>query len=76
MSTVKKNASRKICALPEDYALKSMKYRSKGTSATTTATSGTGKTTDISKLVKFIDENIVGRNATFLGPFGRRKGKR
>lgn len=28
------------------------------------------------KLVKYINDNIVGRNSTFLGPYGKRKGKK
>lgn len=30
---------------------------------------------DISKLLKYVDDNVIGKNGTFLGPFGRRKGK-
>jgi hypothetical protein len=28
------------------------------------------------RLLKFIEDNIVGKGVTFSGPFGRRKGKR
>ncbi|KAL7288714.1 hypothetical protein TKK_0017439 [Trichogramma kaykai] len=31
---------------------------------------------DTAKLLRYIDDNVVGKNGTFLGPFGRRKGKR
>lgn len=30
---------------------------------------------DTAKLLKYVDDNIVGKNATFFGPFGRRKSK-
>lgn len=65
MTTVKKYGSRRICPLPEDCALKTVKFRA----------SAVSKTSDISKLIKYIDENIIGRNATFVGPFGRRRSK-
>lgn len=29
---------------------------------------------DSEKLVKYINDNVVGRNSTFLGPYGKRKG--
>ncbi|XP_014206620.1 uncharacterized protein LOC106638097 [Copidosoma floridanum] len=28
---------------------------------------------DVAKLLRYIDENVIGKNGTFLGPFGRRK---
>ncbi|XP_017772669.1 PREDICTED: uncharacterized protein LOC108559823 [Nicrophorus vespilloides] len=31
------------------------------------------KSEDNAKLIKYIDDNIIGKNNTFLGPFGRRK---
>lgn len=64
-TTVKKCANRKFCTLPEDYPFKGAKCR----------TTAIGKPADFTKLIKYVDENIVGRNATFLGPFGRRKGE-
>lgn len=30
---------------------------------------------DTTKLLKYIDDNVIGKNGTFFGPFGRRKGK-
>ncbi|KYN34809.1 hypothetical protein ALC56_10777 [Trachymyrmex septentrionalis] len=30
---------------------------------------------DITKLFKYIEDNVIGKNSTFFGPFGRRKGK-
>ena len=30
---------------------------------------------DSTKLLKYIDDNVIGKNGTFLGPFGRRKGQ-
>lgn len=29
---------------------------------------------DTTKLLKYIDDNVIGKNGTFFGPFGRRKG--
>lgn len=29
---------------------------------------------DTGKLLRYIDDNVIGKNGTFLGPFGRRKG--
>lgn len=64
MSSVKKQlGNRKFYALPEDYALKSAKYRSTNLKKEETA-----------KLVKYVDENVIGKQTTFAGPYGRRKG--
>jgi hypothetical protein len=30
---------------------------------------------DTFKIMKYIDENIIGKGAPFLGPFGRRRGE-
>ncbi|KYN10512.1 hypothetical protein ALC57_17117 [Trachymyrmex cornetzi] len=30
---------------------------------------------DITKLFKYIEDNVIGKNSTFFGPFGRRKGQ-
>ncbi|XP_020295989.1 uncharacterized protein LOC109860968 [Pseudomyrmex gracilis] len=34
----------------------------------------TKKGEDTTKLLKYIDDNVIGKNGTFFGPFGRRKG--
>lgn len=66
MSSVKKGAAnRKFYALPEDYALKSAKLRSQAVA----------KKEDSAKLIKYVDDNVIGKSTTFAGPFGRRKGK-
>lgn len=66
MSAVKKSfGNRKFYALPEDYALKSGRLRQANTS----------KDEDVDRLIKYIDDNLIGKTATFLGPYGRRKGK-
>lgn len=33
------------------------------------------KTEDAAKLIKYIDDSIIGKGTSFCGPFGRRKGK-
>lgn len=66
MAHVKKNNyNRKFVSFPEDYPLRS-KPR---------PTSLTKKHEDVSKLIRYIDDNIIGKNNAFYGPFGRRKGK-
>ena len=30
---------------------------------------------DTTKLLKYIDDSVIGKNGTFFGPFGRRKGR-
>lgn len=32
------------------------------------------KSEDTLKIIKYIDDNIIGKGVLFLGPFGRRKG--
>lgn len=58
-NTTKRFAHRKFYALPDDYAK---------------VTKPTQKTADPAKLVKYVDENVIGKNSTFSGPYGRRKG--
>jgi hypothetical protein len=33
------------------------------------------KPEDTAKIMKYIDDNIIGKGVAFLGPFGRRKGE-
>lgn len=33
------------------------------------------RTEDVSKLIKYIDDSVIGKGNVFCGPFGRRKGK-
>lgn len=35
----------------------------------------TAKAEDAGKLIKFVDDNIIGKGNSFCGPFGRRKGE-
>lgn len=65
MSSKKVFGHRKFYALPEEYASKHVNFKPGSLS----------KKEDPSKLVKYIDENVIGNNITFLGPFGRRRGK-
>lgn len=70
-TTVRKSyGNRKISTCAEDY------YRLvKKNNAPTVGGGNTRKSEEIAKLIKYIDENIVGKNSAFLGPFGRRKGQ-
>ncbi|KAB0799551.1 hypothetical protein PPYR_07431 [Photinus pyralis] len=68
-TTIRKSyGNRKLYTFPEDYPLRLVKPKS---------SSGSGsvpkKVEDVAKLLKYIDDNIVGKNNAFLGPFGRRK---
>ena len=65
MSVRKPFGNRKFYSLPEEYHLKGG-LRSR--------TYGKQKNEETNKLVKYIDENIIGKNTTFSGPYGRRKG--
>lgn len=66
-TTVRKSyGNRKLnSSFPEDY-IRLVKQRNN--------TNTPKKTEDAAKLIKYIDDNIVGKNNAFLGPFGRRKG--
>ncbi|KAK7793284.1 hypothetical protein R5R35_006781 [Gryllus longicercus] len=66
MTTKKTFGNRKFYALPEEYPLRVSKVRPSHTPK---------KTEETSKLIKYIDENVIGRNHTFTGPYGRRKGE-
>ncbi|KAF5305900.1 hypothetical protein FQR65_LT07511 [Abscondita terminalis] len=68
-TTIRKSyGNRKLYTFPEDYPLRFVKSKSSSTSSSLPK-----KTEDVAKLLKYIDDNIVGKNNAFLGPFGRRK---
>lgn len=66
MSSKKTYGNRKFYALPDEYPLRGTKVR---------ATQSAKKNEDAAKLIKYIDDNVIGKNTTFSGPYGRRKGK-
>ncbi|XP_072386155.1 uncharacterized protein [Diabrotica undecimpunctata] len=64
-TTIRKSyGNRRLYAFPEDYPFRFQKQKSVGVPK---------KNEDVAKLIKYIDDNIVGKNNAFLGPFGRRK---
>lgn len=65
MANVKKNNYNNRKYLPFDDPLR-LKPR---------PTTLSKKQEDVTKLVRYIDDNIIGKNNAFYGPFGRRKGK-
>lgn len=67
-TTIRKSyGNRRLFAFPEDYPFRLSKQKSHPTLPK--------KNEEVSKLIKYIDDNIVGKNNAFLGPFGRRKGE-
>ncbi|XP_069696202.1 uncharacterized protein [Periplaneta americana] len=64
MTSKKVYGNRKFYALPDDYPLRVSKGR---------GTHGAKKNEDTAKLIKYIDDNVIGKNTTFSGPYGRRK---
>lgn len=70
-TTIRKSyGNRKLYSLyPDDYPLKNSKLKISPTSQNSPK-----KSEDINKLIKYIEDNIVGKSSAFLGPFGRRKG--
>lgn len=69
-TTIRKSyGNRKLYSFPEDYPLRLVKPKSSSNN------NAPKKSEDVAKLLKYIDDNIVGKNNAFLGPFGRRKGK-
>lgn len=66
MNSKKTYGNRKFYALPDEYPLRGTKVR---------ATQSAKKNEDAAKLIKYIDDNVIGKNTTFSGPYGRRKGK-
>lgn len=68
-TTIRKSyGNRRLFAFPEDYPFRLNKQKSN--------TPLPKKNEEVAKLIKYIDDNIVGKNNAFLGPFGRRKGER
>ncbi len=60
----KSYGDRKFYSLPEEYSSRGNKARQ----------GNTKKSEDTAKLIKYIDDSIIGKNTSFCGPFGRRKG--
>lgn len=70
MATAKKMfGNRKFFSLPEEYPLRLVPAKSR-------ASHSSRKTEEATKLIKYIDDNVIGKNTTFAGPYGRRKGNR
>lgn len=70
-TTIRKSyGNRKLYTFPEDNPLRSGKSKSGAAS-----TNAPKKSEEVVKLLKYVDDNIIGKNNAFLGPFGRRKGK-
>ncbi|CAD7084363.1 unnamed protein product [Hermetia illucens] len=68
-----KKASRvKSLSLSDDIPIRSPKPRNTA-SLSTMPSSASKRVEDIGKMLKYIEENIVGKGVAFLGPFGRRK---
>ncbi|XP_018336222.1 uncharacterized protein LOC108744801 [Agrilus planipennis] len=65
-TTIRKSyGNRKLYSFPEDYPLRVVKQKANNNAPK--------KTEDVAKLLKYIEDNIIGKNNAFLGPFGRRK---
>lgn len=68
-TTVRKSyGNRKLYSFPEDYPFRTSRQKNNINSAPR-------KSEDVVKIIKYIDDNVVGKNNAFLGPFGRRKGR-
>lgn len=63
---LKKNSRTKSLSLSDDFPLRVSKPRSSLFAK---------RTEDPMKIIKYIDESIIGKGMVFLGPFGRRKCK-
>lgn len=62
MSDVQAFGHRQFYSLPDEYNGRDKDNRAK-------------KCEDTAKLIRYIDENVIGKDTTFCGPFGRRRGK-
>lgn len=71
-TTVRKSyGNRKLYSFPEDYM-----FRAPSTKQNKNSNNGAPKKSeDVCKIIKYIDDNIVGKNNAFFAPFGRRKGE-
>ncbi|KAH1020022.1 hypothetical protein HUJ04_009753 [Dendroctonus ponderosae] len=68
-ATIRKSyGNRKSYPFPEDYPIRSSRQKSGSVNNLLKQ-----KSEDVNKLIKYIDDNIVGKSNAFLGPFGRRK---
>lgn len=63
--SLKKASRTKSLSLSDDFPLRSPPRLNRPSK----------KIEDTGKILKYIDENVIGKGVAFLGPFGRRKGK-
>lgn len=62
--SLKKASRTKSLSLSDDFPLRSPPRSNRSSK----------KIEDTGKILKYIDENVIGKGVAFLGPFGRRKG--
>lgn len=67
MSGLKKASRTKSLSLNEDFPLRAPQRNRNNL--------GAKKVEDAGKILKYIDDGLIGKGVAFLGPFGRRKGK-
>ena len=65
--SLKKSSRTKSLSLNDDFPLKSVRPKH--------SISACKKPEDTQKIMKYVDDSIIGKGVAFLGPFGRRKGK-
>lgn len=65
---IRKNSRTKSLSLSEDFPLRAQRCLSSG------RPSLAKKIEDSHKIMKYIDDNLIGKGVAFFGPYGRRKG--
>lgn len=67
MSLKKASRTKSLSLSGDDFPLRPVKPRPAFTTPK--------RPEDTMKIMKYIDDNVIGKGVAFLGPFGRRKGK-
>ncbi|GAB0094864.1 hypothetical protein DMENIID0001_101900 [Sergentomyia squamirostris] len=75
--SLKKTARMKSLSLNDDFPIPiSTSHLGSGTLTSRSRHTGSNKRAEeINKIVRYIDDNVIGKGAAFLGPYGRRKGE-
>lgn len=69
MSGLKKGSRTKSLSLSDDFPMRTASAHHRPKKSLLPQ-----KPEDTLKIMKYIDDNIIGKGVAFLGPFGRRKG--
>uniref|UniRef100_A0A182XVP6 Uncharacterized protein n=1 Tax=Anopheles stephensi TaxID=30069 RepID=A0A182XVP6_ANOST len=74
MSLKKASRTKSLSLSGDDFPLRPVAGTGNVTGKPKAAFSAVKRPEDTLKIMKYIDDNVIGKGVAFLGPYGRRKG--